>query len=492
VNDPTTWATFDEIWAGVKQGRFHGCGIMLLGRKSAYIDCDGVRDPTTGVVLPWVWELIALVPGVYVEITPSGCGVRIVGDYDGSPSIHTRQAHPGGGYFEIFVNVDTGRYVTVSGHQLPGRTCSDQPCDIGPIVNRLTLGGTGTKPHNKGNGQQPPTDGGKLIELLDIDAEIAELIMNGTKNGQSMEVEYRRSTEFHNVVRYLRREGYSFADVVVTLENYPNGVQAKYDGRLEQEVWRSWGKLDSEFSGEEFKAEGEDGDSYDGNGHSGTGQATPDPDEVTLAELEHQVIAPLTWIVPDYIPEGLTVFAGRPKIGKSWLMLGVALGVARGTEALGKPVIKGTVLYCGLEDGKRRMQDRVRKILGHAIKGWPPNFYFRRRLEPLDQGGLAMLEQWLKKHPDHRLVVIDTLGRVRGMKRKNEAPYQYDYRLLAALHQLAEQYRIAIVVVHHVRKADADDVLDTISGTTGIAGACEHCYRPGPHQARHPVCRSRA
>jgi hypothetical protein len=207
---------------------------------------------------------------------------------------------------------------------------------------------------------------------------------------------------------------------------------------------------------------------------SSTKSARPSDDgECTLAELEAKHFEPIKWIVQDYIPEGLTVFAGRPKIGKSWLMLNVALGVARGTEALGKFVQKGDVLYCGLEDGERRMRSRVEKILGPAIKDWPANFTFRHRLDPIDAGGLDTIEQWLIAHPKRRLVVIDVLGRVRGMKNAREEQYQYDYRLIAALQELATRYSVAIVVVHHVRKTDAEDVLDTVSGTTGIAGAAD-------------------
>ena len=192
-----------------------------------------------------------------------------------------------------------------------------------------------------------------------------------------------------------------------------------------------------------------------------------------MSDLKNAVFEPLKWIVQDYIPEGLTVLGGRPKIGKSWFILGVGLGVARGTETLGKFVERGDVLYCGLEDGKRRMRSRVEKMLGPAIKEWPKNFIFRYRLDPLDAGGLDIIEAWLIEHPDRRLVVIDTLGRVRGMKQPREEQYQYDYRLLGALQELATRYGIAIVVVHHVRKTDAEDVLDTMSGTTGIAGAAD-------------------
>ena len=196
--------------------------------------------------------------------------------------------------------------------------------------------------------------------------------------------------------------------------------------------------------------------------------------ECSLSDLKDREFKPIMWIVPNYIPEGLTVFAGKPKIGKSWLMLGVALGVARGTEALNEFVEKGDVLYCGLEDGERRMQSRVIKILGPAADGaWPRNFTFRWRLNALDAGGVDYIEEWLVKHPNRRLAVIDTLGKVRGKKARDEEQYQFDYRMLGGLQELATKYRVAIVVVHHVRKADAEDVLDTISGTTGIAGAAD-------------------
>ena len=196
--------------------------------------------------------------------------------------------------------------------------------------------------------------------------------------------------------------------------------------------------------------------------------------EITLAELQHKVFPPTLWIVPNYLPEGLTVFAGKPKIGKSWLVLGIALAAARGTETLGQFVEPGDVLYNGLEDGEKRLRARVEKVLGVAVKKWPANFTFRERMDALDAGGHEQIEKWLIEHPKRRLVVIDTFGKVRGMKTAREEPYQYDYRVVSSLQELATFYHVAIVLVHHVRKSDAEDVLDTINGTTGIAGAADH------------------
>jgi hypothetical protein len=254
--DPTTWATFDEIWTGVQSGRFDGCGLMLLGQKGAFIDLDNVRNPNTGALLPWAQQLIALVPGVYVEITPSGRGVRIVGTFDASPSIHKGpiKHSSGDGAYEVYVNPTTGRYVTVSGHQLRGHTDSGQPCDISPIVAAL-IGAGGGNPRNKPNGEHQNAHGGKIIDLRDprIDQGIAELIEHGTKNGQPSA---DRSDDFYWAVRHLHGLGYSLADVLATLEAYPNGVQEKYiDGnRLEKELRRVWEEklADQPIDGSEF------------------------------------------------------------------------------------------------------------------------------------------------------------------------------------------------------------------------------------------------
>ena len=73
--------------------------------------------------------------------------------------------------------------------------------------------------------------------------------------------------------------------------------------------------------------------------------------------------APMRWVIPIYLAEGLTILAGKPKIGKSWLALMLALAVARTTEALDQFVENGgAVLYGAFEDNERRMKARVDKV----------------------------------------------------------------------------------------------------------------------------------
>jgi RecA-family ATPase len=54
------------------------------------------------------------------------------------------------------------------------------------------------------------------------------------------------------------------------------------------------------------------------------------------ADLQHKTFEPMRWIVPDILPEGLSMLAGRPKIGKSWAALDIATAVASGGSCLGK------------------------------------------------------------------------------------------------------------------------------------------------------------
>jgi AAA domain len=211
-------------------------------------------------------------------------------------------------------------------------------------------------------------------------------------------------------------------------------------------------------------------------GSKGNGANTNKPRFVTysLSELRRKEIVPLRSVVPLYIYEGLTIFAGRPKIGKSWFVLMLALAVARKKEALGQFIENGgDVLYGAFEDGERRMKDRVAKILGPANDIWPANFHVIHQLAPLDAGGLEDLENWLTEHPRARMIVLDVFGRIRGQRAAKEDPYQHDTRVAGSLQALATRYGIAIILVHHVRKGDADDILDTISGTTGLAGAAD-------------------
>lgn len=178
------------------------------------------------------------------------------------------------------------------------------------------------------------------------------------------------------------------------------------------------------------------------------------------------------YAVEGILPEGLTVFVGKPKLGKTWCVLGIAVAVASGGRALGSiPVEAGDVLCLGLEDGARRMQSRLKLLLNGSR--CPQRLEVATTWRRLDEGGLNDIEAWLKEHPEARLVIVDTLKRVRPPESRGGRLYDNDYDAVASLGDLAKQYGVAAVVVHHTRKQESDDPLELASGTNGLTGGAD-------------------
>ena len=197
---------------------------------------------------------------------------------------------------------------------------------------------------------------------------------------------------------------------------------------------------------------------------------------ITAAELQNKVFPEPKWAVPGLLTEGLTILAGRPKRGKSWMGLGLALAVASGGIALGKiQVEKGDALYLALEDNERRLQNRLARITG-PDDPLPPKLHLVTDFLPLQMGGMTTLLEWLDRHKDTRLVIIDTLGRILPSAKGNTNQFTDDYRFIGKLQKLAIDRSFALLIIHHIRKEGAEYALDRVAGTTGITGAADSVW----------------
>ncbi|MFF3206651.1 AAA family ATPase [Streptomyces sp. NPDC002962] len=178
------------------------------------------------------------------------------------------------------------------------------------------------------------------------------------------------------------------------------------------------------------------------------------------------------WAVPGILAEGVSLLAGPPKVGKSWLSLGLGLSVAAGGHAFDSvPVQGGPVLYLALEDTPRRLQTRMGKLLGGQKA--PAGLTLVTECPPFPQGGVEAIAGWLDRNPDARMVVIDVFAKMRGQAPAGVSAYDADYVSVGYAKRLADHYGIAVVLVHHVRKAGSEDFLTEVSGTNGIAGAAD-------------------
>ena len=177
-----------------------------------------------------------------------------------------------------------------------------------------------------------------------------------------------------------------------------------------------------------------------------------------------------SFVVGGLIPTGLTLFCGSQKIGKSWLMLKLCLCVSQGIPLWDMPTQEGDVLYLCLEDTFCRIQDRLFRLTDEASG----RLHFAVASDKLSDGLIVQLEDYLKEYPDSRLIVIDTLQKVRTASKDNA--YASDYGDISLIKDFADRHSLAVIVVHHIRKQNDSDVFNKVSGTTGLTGSADATF----------------
>lgn len=193
---------------------------------------------------------------------------------------------------------------------------------------------------------------------------------------------------------------------------------------------------------------------------------------ISMEELYDTAYPPRVPIAEGLIFNGTYLFVGSPKVGKSFFMAQLGYHVSMGTPLWGFPVTKGTVLYLALEDDYARLQRRLSKMFG--MEGIS-NLHFATQSKALNQGLEEQLHKFVKKHEDARLIIIDTLQKVREVS-GDKLSYGNDYEIVTKLKRFSDQYGICLLVVHHTRKMESSDSFDMISGTNGLLGAADGAF----------------
>ena len=193
---------------------------------------------------------------------------------------------------------------------------------------------------------------------------------------------------------------------------------------------------------------------------------------VSMSELYETVYQSRPPVIDGLLYFGTYLFAGAPKVGKSFLMAQLAYHVSTGLPLWGYTVHKGTVLYLALEDDHRRLQGRLYRMFG--MDG-TDNLRFAIYAKQLGVGLEEQLKKFVREHPDTKLIIIDTLQKVREAG-GDKYSYANDYEVVGKLKRLADDCGICLLLVHHTRKQQADDKFDMISGTNGLLGAADGAF----------------
>ena len=192
----------------------------------------------------------------------------------------------------------------------------------------------------------------------------------------------------------------------------------------------------------------------------------------SMNELYETVYESRPPIIDGLLYAGTYLFVGAPKVGKSFFMAQLAYHVSMGQTLWNYSVRKGTVLYLALEDTQKRLQERLFRMFGTDSA---ENLHFTIWAKQLGNGLDEQLQKFVREHPDTKLIIIDTLQKIRESG-GDKYSYASDYEIVGRLKQFADKNHICLLLVHHTRKQQAEDKFDMISGTNGLLGAADGAF----------------
>ena len=191
---------------------------------------------------------------------------------------------------------------------------------------------------------------------------------------------------------------------------------------------------------------------------------------ITATELITTNYPPLSFTVEKILPQGIFILAGSGKIGKSWLSLDMCIAVATGTKLWEFNATQGDVLYLALEDTHPRLKERLGRIGEENSKS--ENLHLSVSSLGITDGLIEQIKTFISAKPDTKLIVIDTLERIRNGE-QDKSMYSCDYRDINLLREVLQGNNITLLLVHHTRKMYDPDPLNTLSGSTGLIGAVD-------------------
>jgi RecA-family ATPase len=190
---------------------------------------------------------------------------------------------------------------------------------------------------------------------------------------------------------------------------------------------------------------------------------------VSMTELYQTSYKSRPLIIDGLLYGGAYILAGAPKIGKSFLVAQIAYHISTGKKLWDYEVHQGTVLYLALEDDYQRIQSRMFMMYGVEDSS---NLYFATAANKIGNGLDEQLEFFINEHPDTKLIIIDTMQKIREVGGEAYS-YASDYEIIGRLKQFADKHCICVLIVHHTRKQPAGDTFEMISGTTGLLGCAD-------------------
>lgn len=440
--DRLALGSFAQSVAAIDAHDFDGIGIaMLPEKKIVALDFDHCADEQ-GVIAQWVQELIC---GTYCEISPSGRGVRAF--FRGSFDDYKNHAKG----IEVFHEKG---FVTVTGNKLP--SSADVVADLsGELRAKLET----LRPAHQSTASGAESEAPYVVDVID----------NLTQDNLKEALDFLPADDREDWVK-IAHALKPLGEKGAVLWRDWSVKSAKYDPDEAKRVWRSVRQTKIGYRAVFALAFRKGWPGPQSTSTPTMAVVIPKP----AAPLLARTFEPLRWTIQDLLPAGCYLLAARPKIGKSWMALQFGVVVTEGGVTLGKQAIKGAVLGLFLEDNERRLQARLLKYeLGRF--GDADLFFYETEWPRVGEGGEQAIEAWLRATPNARLVIVDTLEKIRPRRTRNGSVYADDYAATLELKKLSDRYGVTILIIAHNKKgkSENDDPLELISGSMGLTGGCD-------------------
>ncbi len=462
TTDINTFANFNTAYNCYLNNNYDGIGIGVFGNLYA-IDLDHC---ITDGVLSESAELIVEAFASYTEISPSGDGLHIFGyinDFTFDKDkyyIHNQKQN-----IEVYIAGVTSKYVTVTGNRYNDYDISI--CDNSTMQKFLDNFMLKEVRSDMLLPTLPPDD--TDIDFLAIGLEKDDKLKR-YYNGERVLADKSESENDYGFMAKLMYWCNNDTEKAITTflsSPYYSQKDDEHKKKLQRKDY-----INGLIKTQERTAY-MDSVSYKNN--KTECNETKKYKISSASDLIKKDLPPIKYLVEDILPEGTTVIAAAPKSGKSWFVFDLGLNVASNGAFLDKKTSQTGVLYLALEDNEQRLQNRIIKLLNS--KDAPQNFYYSVDFPNLDNGFFKYVDEVIKKNGNIKLIIIDTLQKIRGQALPRETPYQYDYRETGSLKKYADKKGISLLIVHHNRKMkDTADPFNMISGTNGIMGAADTIF----------------
>lgn len=517
-NDPSTWGTFQAAQeAHLSDVQNTGVGFMLatpyVGGDCDHVVCDGaITDELTLEILHTL--------NTYAEHSPS---YKLGDGHNSGIRWIAKGALPEGrrklGDYEMY---DRTRFVTITGHTLDGydtiRECQvaidtvharvfppepkrpapalTTPIDMsdhdllekirnsrqGTKFDRLYAGDTsGYESHSEADlalcvilAFWTGNDAGRMDRLFQRSGLMRDKWTTGrgdsTYGNETIGKAIAGTSETYT-------PGRPATDPIPLYHDEPADMKAAAEVRANGAYQEEKSMSETETTAETVMSENETSDDLPVSDDQEKGENVMRQVKWTARELLQKRFPEMKWAIQGILPAGLSCLHGRPKVGKSWLALQIAIGVACGGKVLGQQVERGKVLYLALEDGPRRLQGRLQKQLADSLLtgSYPEDmditFYTEWPTFGKD-GGMHRLFGEIERE-GYELIVIDTLSRMLGMI--DQLDLAQMTMVMGELQRAAISSDVTILAIDHSRKNTgfASSAVDDLMGSTGKSAASD-------------------